>query len=361
MSVYSAKGKGWRYDFTLKGERFTEAWFKTKREAREAEAKRREDLKNLKPSALTPIDMPFLELVNIRLDYVKAYNSERHYQEYQYMARRWVKTWPDFMCSEITRDMVERFAMDRKKVSAFTANKEIRYLRATFNFGKKRGLAVNPLDGVAFFPVEKRLKYVPRPEDIDKVIAVADTETQDYLWTIRDTFGRMSEINRLTWNDVSFEGRFVVLYTRKKRGGHMTPRKVPMTSRLFEILSRRHESRDPDKPWVFWHCYTSSKTGEKTFGPYQERKKIMRLLCEKAKVPYFRFHALRHSGASVLDAANVPIGAIQRLLGHENRSTTEIYLHSLGELEKQAMEVFERVRGLSHTDSHTAQKEEVRQ
>ncbi len=25
MSVYSVKGKGWRYDFTLKGHRYTEA------------------------------------------------------------------------------------------------------------------------------------------------------------------------------------------------------------------------------------------------------------------------------------------------------------------------------------------------
>ena len=33
MSVYSVKGKGWRYDFTRKGARYTEAWFKTKKEA----------------------------------------------------------------------------------------------------------------------------------------------------------------------------------------------------------------------------------------------------------------------------------------------------------------------------------------
>ena len=34
MSVYFVKGKGWRYDFTQKGTRHTEAWFKTKAEAR---------------------------------------------------------------------------------------------------------------------------------------------------------------------------------------------------------------------------------------------------------------------------------------------------------------------------------------
>jgi len=43
-----------------------------------------------------------------------------------------------------------------------------------------------------------------------------------------------------------------------------------------------------------------------------------------------------------LDNANVPIGAIQKILGHENRTTTEIYLHSIGELEREAIAIFER-------------------
>ncbi len=60
----------------------------------------------------------------------------------------------------------------------------------------------------------------------------------------------------------------------------------------------------------------------------------------------------RHAGASLLDSANVPIGSIQRILGHENRTTTESYLHSEGDSERRAMEVFEAVCG-SHTISHT--------
>jgi hypothetical protein len=33
-----------------------------------------------------------------------------------------------------------------------------------------------------------------------------------------------------------------------------------------------------------------------------------------------------------MDSENVPIGSIQRILGHENRTTTEIYLHSISEM-----------------------------
>ncbi len=56
------------------------------------------------------------------------------------------------------------------------------------------------------------------PEDINQVLDAADPETQDYLWTIRDTMGRVSEINRLTWDDVDLNGRTITLYTRKKQG-----------------------------------------------------------------------------------------------------------------------------------------------
>lgn len=156
MSAYSVKGKGWRYDFTLKGQRYTETWFKTKKEAVQAEAKRREELKNPKSVPEMPTDITFLDLVNLRLDHVKAYKSARHYQEHVYMARRWVKRWGNLRCSELSQQMVERFILERSKVSPFTANKEIRYLRSTFNFGRKKKLIPsNPVDGISFLPMEK--------------------------------------------------------------------------------------------------------------------------------------------------------------------------------------------------------------
>jgi integrase len=95
---------------------------------------------------------------------------------------------------------------------------------------------------------------------------------------------------------------------------------------------------------VFPNRYKDRKTGEMVVAPFKDRKKIMKTLCAKAGVSYFRYHALRHSGASVLDSKGVPTGTIQRLLGHENRTTTEIYLHSLGNAEWEAIRILESSR-----------------
>ena len=357
MSIYFQKGRGWKHDFTLNGNRYTSRYFKTKREAKQAEIQKREEILNPppeKPVETTPTDMAFLDLVNRRLDHVKAYNSESYYQTYQVSARRWVRQWKGLTCSQISRDMVERFILERSRVSAFTANKEIRYLKATFNFGKKKGwITENPVVGLSFLPMAKKLKYVPSPEDIDKLIALADPEVQDYLWLLRDTMARVSEVNRLIWDDVNLEQRYVVLYTRKKRGGHLTPRKVPMTQKVFDILSRRFSERDKSIPWVFWHSYVDRTNGERKVGPFKDRREVLKNLCAKAGVRRFGFHALRHAGASLMDNCNVPLGSIQRILGHENRTTTEIYLHSINQSEFAAMAVYEQARGKSHSDSHS--------
>jgi len=254
--------------------------------------------------------------------------------------------------------MILEHLLQRRKISAYTANKDLRYLRATFSFGlRKRFISDDPTKGLEFFPVNKNVKYIPPAEDIDKVIAVADRDTQDYISIIRETMARVSEINHLLWENINLKSRYVILYTRKKKGGHRTPRKVPMTKTLYDVLKRLFENRDPDKPWVFWHKYWNRKENKFCEEPYGGRKKVMQRLCDKAAVRYFRFHPIRHSGASIMDGNNVPIGAIQRIPCHENRKTTEIYLHSIGSLERDAMEVFERAREKSHTDSHTEKKD----
>ena len=115
MSVYFVKDKRWRYDFTLNGTRYTRRLVQNQNRGQTSRKPKKGGDTETETSEETPTDMVFLELVNRRLDHVKAYNAERHYQEYLYLAKRWIKHWQEVECSQITGDMVQAFVLVRKK------------------------------------------------------------------------------------------------------------------------------------------------------------------------------------------------------------------------------------------------------
>ncbi len=49
-----------------------------------------------------------------------------------------------------------------------------------------------------------------------------------------------------------------------------------------------------------------------------------------------------------MDHNHVPVITIRKILGHENRTTTEIYLHSMSDTERQAIAAYEQARN-SHS------------
>ena len=139
---------------------------------------------------------------------------------------------------------------------------------------------------------------------------------------------RRGEIFRLAWEDVDFGESRVRLGTRKRRGGSLEYNWLPMTDDLHNEL-RAHRQGSTSK-WVF----TEPFTGE----PYVNRKRWMKALCEKAKVKTFGVHAIRHLTASILAKEGVPSVQIQNILRHKKLSTTELYLHQMGDL-KAALSV----------------------
>jgi integrase len=402
-------GYGWRYEFQMKGQRYTDAkGLKTKKDAERAQALKKEEVRNklaqkqveqteVEPAPSTETDGPleqdvlaeqpsdqsipsetmpeesaqpelpqeslvtvsytkiletatdmlFQDLANQRLDYLQEYKSDEHFRSCKYMANRWNAAWGETLSSQVTTTMIKEHLKQRKKeTSAYTANKELRCLRATLRYGiceLKLDLH-DPTLGIPFYPVDQKPKYVPPVADVDKVIAVADPDTQEYLLVIRETLGRVGEINRLRWDDVDFDQLKVTLYTRKNKRGNLVPRPVAMTETLYEVLDRMYRKRNPSQPWVFWHRYWSRKAGKHVCGPYGDRKKVMKRLCAKAGVRYFRYHALRHQGASVMDNVGTPRGEIQRILGHTHLNTTEGYLHGLDPGSRSAMEDYEAGR-----------------
>lgn len=135
----------------------------------------------------------------------------------------------------------------------------------------------------------------------------------------------------------------------RKKHGTKTPRVIPLTDKLYKVLVARKERKEDDIDYVFWHKFHSRKLGKSVIGPYRDEKKFMKTLCRKAGVKYFRFHSLRHAGASYLENIGIPISHIQELLGHENRKTIEDYIHSISRSKVDVMKIYKSSRKSNDT------------
>ena len=69
-------------------------------------------------------------------------------------------------------------------------------------------------------------------------------------------------------------------------------------------------------------------------------------MLKEAGLPRVSFHALRHSCASALLAAGVPLKVVSETLGHASIAiTADVYAHVAPELRRDAADAMDRVLG----------------
>ena len=129
------------------------------------------------------------------------------------------------------------------------------------------------------------------------------------------TGARLSEAQRLRWDDVDFRAGHVVLNTTKRaRDGRATvTRNVPMNDTLKSMLAGLVRNG----PSVF-------------LLRYNVRRKWVRAL-DLAGVRRYRVHDLRHTFASTLADAGAPPFTLKEIMGHTSLQTTLRYYHAGGE------------------------------
>jgi len=309
MTVYRHKTGGWTYHFEIEKRRILKGGFKTKQEARSAEAEARKKLKGL--------NVGFLGLCSARLEDLKIRRSHQHHRENQTLFENLMPLWGKKKV--VTREDVEARLRETAHKSKPLANRELRLIKALFGYGTTRGwLEKNPCTGIERFSETKVRRYTPPIEDVDKVLALATPEQRLYLLAVINTMARVREINRLTWEDVKED--HLILRTRKAKCSDLTEREIPLNPTLKEILANLPRTGE----YVFINPRTNKK--------YDYRKKMLGSLCKRAGVKYFTFHCLRHLGASRLMKGGGSITDIQKLLGHQRSTTTDVYLHSIGNL-----------------------------
>lgn len=234
-----------------------------------------------------------------------------------------------------------------KEKTGYATNKVRKNMSAAWSWGSKfidgfPSLNQNPFEIVDKFPVEKTPRYVPHENDFWKVYdACLDTpdkeivgkQDQAILLTFLNCAGRRGEIWRLKLADLDFHNKRIRLYTRKRKHGDLEIDILPMTEELVTTLKEwvalrmaLENLRDNDHVFINLSKFTPDSYGL----PFQQRRHFMKTICDRAKVEHFSFHAIRHLSASILYKSGNSVAVIQGVLRHQNKSTTEIYLRSLG-------------------------------
>jgi integrase len=247
------------------------------------------------------------------LNEVETRRSKQYFREQQLFFQQIAPTFA--IKKKIGKDDIVEYLDSVAKEKSFSlANKHLRWLKALFNH--KEGI-INPCNGIKPYPLRRKERYVPPMEDVKKVLKIANKEQRQYLLAIIHTAARVREINRLKPSDIHTDFEYVILRTRKAKNSDEVERPV----RVNEVLKAILKELPLEGEYVFINKRTKTK--------FDYRDKFLLTLCNKAGVKPFTFHCLRHLSASLMADAGVPLTVIQKILGHQRATTTDIYLRSI--------------------------------
>jgi integrase len=183
----------------------------------------------------------------------------------------------------------------------------------------------NPIAKVKAPKIVKTFNLFTKKE-IDRLISEADEPLKTGIIILVNTGMRRGELFHLRWRDVDLKAGSIRVWPydgfspKGKR-----PRKIPIPQGLKEVLRKLSRKKSPD---------------DFVFRPFQSEHRLYKRFAALVKELGMKgtLHDLRHTYASHLAMAGVPIPVIKELLGHSDIATTMIYSHLSPEVHKAAVE-----------------------
>jgi integrase len=219
--------------------------------------------------------------------------------------------------------------------SGATANRYLAALSHVFSKASKEWgwLEVNPLSKVSREKEAKgRVRFLSDDERARLLDACKNSRNKQlYLIVMMalSTGARQGEIMGLTWDDVSFEQRRIILRDTK----NTETRAVPLVATAFDLLKEHSRIRQIGTNLVF------PRPGNQGHKPMSIREAWENAV-KAAGIENFRFHDLRHSCASYLAMNGATLAEIAEVLGHKTLQMVKRYAHLS---EQHTLSVVERM------------------
>ena len=367
MSIYQEKKSGkWYFEAMIRGKRYHRAISEavTKKDAETYFNAFKTDLLRGKLDLVENIGCKLFK--DLADEYIKySEGNHRSYKTNVAKAQKFKKLWGNRQLKDISPMDIEKYKINRKKeikakekeidgqkieakyISATTINRDIEVLRKMFNIAIDNGwLTKNPCTAVKKLRQENILERYLSPDEEIRMFQVCDgdfsflkeddrkkaekTYKNRFKYMIPiitcalNTGMRKEEILSLTWKCVNFEDNKITLLDTKNG----KKRHIPINSILKGELKTLHKSKCCD--YVFANPITKNK--------YCDLKTSFPSICRLAKIENFRFHDLRHTSATRMVGAGVPITMVKDILGHSDIHTTMRYAHAITEQSLDAVE-----------------------
>lgn len=248
--------------------------------------------------------------------------------------------------------------IDRMVLEGLAPN-TIRTIESTLSMAlaqavRRQIIASNPCTGLELPSSSQRRWCVLDEVQARRIVTDTRDDPLHACWVLAVTLGvRRGELVALTWTDVDFtagtlriERTMTVDQRGRKRVGDETKtdasrRTIRLPAVCVDAL-RWHRARQNERRLAAGDAWTDTGVvfdgglGERF--PYNRFTAAFRDLKAELGLPdEMRIHDLRHSAASLMIHAGVPIPAIAKVLGHANPSITlRVYSHALKAMEDQA-------------------------
>lgn len=197
---------------------------------------------------------------------------------------------------------------------------------------------------------KKNPSFFTRAELQSLITYMEDREDQRMADIVRwavSTGGRLGEICQLQFGDVDLESGLVHYRTGAGRTNKSNQdRAVPLVPVARRVCLRRRAQYPsplvPREAPLFTGMKGAPIRDGGSFTSHRFKRYLRELSALEGSVPdEYDFHTLRHTFASWLRLAGVPLDRIQYWLGHRSITTTEIYAHIVPEsIQHESASVF---------------------
>ena len=228
--------------------------------------------------------------------------------------------------------------LDNKKkgiqTSKISINSYLKHIRAVFRKAREDGYTQS-VPKFEFFKVAKNPPTIMSEDDKQRLLEYM--KENDYEFYRISQFAlftgcRRAEILSARWEN--FNGISIQV---TGKGSKM--RTVPLVPMAKQVMGKPQKSGP-----IFWQVHPDT---------YTKRFKTLLRACGNID-DSISFHKMRHTAATTMLGAGVPIHIVQAILGHTDIATTKIYAQTLDEHVIKAMENFGRLPGDSnaHQNAH---------